>query len=81
MTDWGRARCIGKADLFFSDEPEDVIAAKKVCSRCPLMVPCLSHAIKYRETYGVWAGLDYEELRNKALELGHEPPDRDSDSL
>ncbi|WP_035839858.1 WhiB family transcriptional regulator [Kitasatospora azatica] len=36
-------------------------AAKQVCARCPVRDACLSHALRVREPYGVWGGLNEEE--------------------
>ena len=35
--------------------------AKSFCRRCPVRSTCLSHALTYREEYGVWGGLDEDE--------------------
>ncbi|WP_327071187.1 WhiB family transcriptional regulator [Kitasatospora sp. NBC_01250] len=36
-------------------------AAKAVCAGCPVREACLDHALRTRETYGVWGGLSAEE--------------------
>lgn len=35
--------------------------AKTVCSTCPVLVRCRSHALAVREPYGVWGGLTEAE--------------------
>jgi WhiB family redox-sensing transcriptional regulator len=35
--------------------------AKAVCSACPVMLECRSHALEVREPYGVWGGLTEAE--------------------
>lgn len=42
--------------LFFSDELDDIAAAKRVCLRCPLRAACLDRAVADGEQYGVWGG-------------------------
>ncbi len=37
------------------------LAAKEVCSHCPVIRECATHALKVREPYGVWGGLSEEE--------------------
>jgi hypothetical protein len=58
--DWGRARCRdmtgGLLGLFFSEELGDIAAAKRICSACPLLEPCLQGATERREPWGVWGG-------------------------
>ena len=36
-------------------------AAKSLCARCPVIDACLDHALKVREPYGVWGGLNVNE--------------------
>ena len=51
MTDFSRAKCIGKQDIF----------AKQICQRCPIKSDCLLWALERGELYGVWGGYDYDE--------------------
>lgn len=44
------------AALFFSDELQDIAAAKAVCATCPVREPCLEGALARREPWGVWGG-------------------------
>lgn len=37
------------------------LAAKAVCHTCPVIVPCREHALRTRETFGVWGGLTEDE--------------------
>jgi len=57
---WADASCAtggaGLTALFFSDELQDIAAAKRLCAECPVMVPCLERAIARREPWGVWGG-------------------------
>jgi WhiB family transcriptional regulator, redox-sensing transcriptional regulator len=57
---WSQARCndgaATMAGLFFSEELQDIARAKDICSRCPVLVPCLEGALERREPWGVWGG-------------------------
>ena len=57
---WAEARCNDGAGtltaLFFSDELQDIAAAKGICALCPAMADCLEGAIERREPWGVWGG-------------------------
>ena len=44
------------AALFFSDELQDIAAAKRICAECPVLAPCLEGALERREPWGVWGG-------------------------
>jgi WhiB family redox-sensing transcriptional regulator len=43
-------------ELFFSDLPEDIQAAKFLCADCPLRTECLAGALDRAEPWGVWGG-------------------------
>lgn len=46
----------GLAALFFSEELQDIAAAKAMCAECPVLAPCLEGAMARREPWGVWGG-------------------------
>ncbi len=46
----------GAAELFFSEELADIVAAKRICADCPVIAPCLEGAISRAEPCGVWGG-------------------------
>ena len=46
----------GAADMFFSEELSDIVAAKAICAECPVIAPCLEGAIRRAEPCGVWGG-------------------------
>ena len=50
-------------ELFFSEDLGDIAAAKQVCARCPVLVPCLEEALARREPCGVWGGQLFSEGR------------------
>ncbi len=42
--------------VFFSEELQDIAAAKAICATCPVMLECLEGAIERHEPWGVWGG-------------------------
>jgi WhiB family redox-sensing transcriptional regulator len=49
--------CKGEdTNLFFSDDFDDITAAKKICLSCDVREECLEYAIAAREQYGIWGG-------------------------
>jgi WhiB family redox-sensing transcriptional regulator len=67
------AACVGKSDLFFSDNMSTVVRkAKEVCSTCVVRLKCLDHAMEHHE-FGVWGGMTANERRRakskKSLEV------------
>ena len=58
--DWSRARCRDGAatmtELFFSEQLDDIAAAKAFCQGCPVRLSCLQGALARREPWGVWGG-------------------------
>lgn len=57
---WADASCAtGGARLtalFFSEELQDIAAAKRLCAECPVLAVCLEGAMARREPWGVWGG-------------------------
>jgi WhiB family transcriptional regulator, redox-sensing transcriptional regulator len=43
-------------ELFFSESPGELEAAKRLCRPCPLRSACLAGAIERAEPWGVWGG-------------------------
>lgn len=71
--DWQYDGACNGADpeTFFSPESERgprrharEAGAKALCSVCPVIDACLEHALKVREPYGVWGGLNTGERGN-----------------
>ncbi|MBU6216245.1 MAG: WhiB family transcriptional regulator [Acidobacteria bacterium] len=56
--DWqDRAACRDLTPVgFYSDELDDVSAAKRLCLTCPVRRDCLDAAVANREPAGVWGG-------------------------
>jgi WhiB family transcriptional regulator, redox-sensing transcriptional regulator len=44
------------ADLFFSEQLDDIAAAKQFCQQCPVKSSCFDGALARREPWGVWGG-------------------------
>lgn len=57
---WTHARCNDGSgrltDVFFSQEPQDIARAKRLCVSCPALISCLEGALERREPCGVWGG-------------------------
>ncbi|MFJ2780220.1 WhiB family transcriptional regulator [Kitasatospora sp. NPDC087315] len=61
-------------DKWLSDKANDIIAAKRGCTGCPVRKPCAAYAIEFGETGGVWGGLtedDRQKARRKLARAGH----------
>jgi WhiB family redox-sensing transcriptional regulator len=64
-----RGACRGQdAGLFFPRAGEmlarhQVVRAKAVCARCPVLAECLSYALGAPEECGIWGGATVEERR------------------
>ena len=59
--DWQElARCNdgtgSMTELFFSEQLDDIAAAKAFCGECPVKETCLRNAQERRERWGVWGG-------------------------
>jgi WhiB family redox-sensing transcriptional regulator len=55
--------CVGRASLFFRDDSRSRAEAKELCGGCPIQAGCRAGAIARHEEYGVWGGLDADEIR------------------
>jgi WhiB family redox-sensing transcriptional regulator len=49
------------ADLWFSENPNDLEQAKALCGDCPLRKECLTEALDRREPWGVWGGEIFDQ--------------------
>lgn len=56
----------GDLEMWFSSNPHEIRAAKKVCRDCPVRLLCLKFAYENNERSGVWGGLTAEQ-RVRAL--------------
>lgn len=67
-------------DLFFpvgttGPAVEQVRAAKAVCARCPVVTPCLEHALTTGQRAGVWGGTTEEERQALRRRLARDRAD------
>jgi WhiB family redox-sensing transcriptional regulator len=74
-----RAACLSvEPELFFpvgttGRAMTDVDSAKQVCAGCAVLVDCRDYALRTRQPFGVWGGLDEEERREILAELPGAP--------
>ena len=74
MPEWhleAQCRVVDKSVFFGSSSPEErpaytlssIRKARAICASCPVFNECISHAIKQREDYGLWAGTTMRQRR------------------
>jgi Transcription factor WhiB len=64
------AACLGvDPDLFFpgKDDHETVAAAKAICAMCPVRAACYTRAVRNRELFGIWGGVNFETAPRRHL--------------
>ena len=63
--DWmTRAACTGRTAVMF--DTRNALHAKNLCATCPVVTPCLDHALADPSLQGVWGGTtetDRDRLR------------------
>ncbi len=42
---------------------DDISVAKAICAGCSVLAECRDYALRSRQTFGVWGGLDEEQRR------------------
>jgi WhiB family redox-sensing transcriptional regulator len=63
-TDWTvRAQCRNADPELLFVEGAAQNRAKALCTGCPVITQCLSHALDNREAFGVWGGMTERERR------------------
>lgn len=74
-TAYGRWPCADDPDRWFSDQPSEVEAAKRICQPCPVRHTCLAAAIARGEPCGVWGGqlLDHGRVLPRKRGRGRPP--------
>jgi Transcription factor WhiB len=62
---WRRsAACLDRDPaLWFPDQGDQGIEAKRICEGCPVRVACLDHAVRSNEQHGIWGGLAIDDRR------------------
>lgn len=59
---------------FHSNNQAEQARAKALCAECPFRKKCLQYAYDGKERFGIWGGVDEEELRrNQAINAKGEP--------
>jgi len=58
----GRCRDMDPA-VFFPSDGIGVQNAQRICSECPVKVPCLEYALVNHVDHGVWGGTSERERR------------------
>ncbi len=48
---------------FFANKPSQQYQAKKLCDVCPVRKECLQWALETKQVWGIWGGLDYQQIR------------------
>ena len=73
-SEWEEASSCSRSDpdAFFTDPGPQATAAKRVCGRCLVRVPCLGQALVSDdagsgEPWGVWGGLDSRDRTRLTL--------------
>lgn len=64
-------RTTQKSVFFGSSSPEErpaytlssIRKAREICAACPVFAECLTHAVRQREDYGLWAGTTMRQRR------------------
>jgi hypothetical protein len=64
----------GEPELWFSEDPAGIAAAKAVCGGCPVRAVCLADALARGEGWGVLGGLTPPERRALAAAGGLRRP-------
>ncbi len=54
------------------DKIERVRQAKVVCQTCPVIIECRNFAIDTRQDFGIWGGLDEDELYTLRMRIQRE---------
>jgi WhiB family redox-sensing transcriptional regulator len=73
MTNTVELPCRAAPQLFFAEDPQDLLRAKALCRQCPVRLTCLADALRRREPCGVWGG---ELLDRGAIIAGKRPRGR-----
>lgn len=64
-TEWrADAACVGELETMFAAASGPMAEqAKRVCAGCPVVEECLDYALKTRQDFGVWGGMDELDRR------------------
>lgn len=62
------------AEWWHSEDTREQLAARTICTTCPVRLTCALDALGRAEPYGVWGGLDRADRRTVAREYGYPHP-------
>ena len=51
-------------EIWFSDAPDMIATAIRLCHRCPVVLSCLTEAKTVGVAAGVWGGVDFHPRRH-----------------
>lgn len=60
---WADGLCVGHPDPDLWHDPETVLAARRICVRCPIVAGCVRFALDDPSLSGVWGGLSDQDRR------------------
>lgn len=60
----GKPEHVDKMDNFFANKPAQQWEAKKLCQQCPVKRDCIKWALDNKQLWGIWGGLDSQQIRN-----------------
>lgn len=64
----------GTTHIFFSENYQDILRAKEICSRCLVRDACHSAAQRRREPWGVWGGELFAKGQVRPVKPRGRPP-------
>ncbi len=62
------------SSTFFPSDGVGVEVARRICSTCPVMSPCLEYALRNHIVHGVWGGASERERRRITRRRRREAP-------
>ena len=81
IPEWADQALCGQSDpeLWFPEQGDGAraVAAKRICSVCPVREQCLDYALRTREMQGIWGGHSPDERRRmlgRPTKSHHPPP-------
>ena len=51
--------------LFISKDKEEIKIAKSMCKVCPSFQPCLDNACSLMENFGIWGGVNFDNISER----------------
>lgn len=58
------AKCAnGDPDVMYPEHTPGINQAVAICRDCPVLEPCLNHALNNKELHGIWGGTTEKQRR------------------